>query len=54
VAGVPAGITRLEIERFRGGIAIGMNDEPHRNQKRLAATAHIPLHFINAPFTRDL
>jgi hypothetical protein len=27
------GLTRLEIERFRRRIAIGMNDKPHRNQK---------------------
>jgi hypothetical protein len=33
-------------------MAIGMKDKPNRNQKLLAATPRIPLHFINVPFTR--
>jgi len=54
VAGVPAGLRRLELEQFRRRVAIGMNEKRNRNQKHLAATAHIPLHFINVPFTRGL
>jgi hypothetical protein len=51
---VPVGIPRLEIERFRRRIAIGTIDKRNRNQKFLAATPHIPLYFINVPFTGSL